>query len=95
MSGQLPSVAVAVLRVVGLLVSGRNPRAGWIYGICNQAAWLAYGWHLEQVGMMLLSLVYVGAYTLNLRISRGHRWVRPGEATEARGQAPGADDAAG
>lgn len=76
MSPAIWSWVAAAASVSGLWLSGYNPRWGWIYGICCQGVWTAYGWFTNQPGMIALSVVFVVIYTRNLRRWRGTRFQR-------------------
>ena len=66
MSPAVWSWITAAVSVSGLWVGGINPRAGWIYGIANQAVWVAYGLATAQPGMIALSAAFVILYGRNL-----------------------------
>ena len=56
----------AVVSVLGLWISGLNPRTGWVYGIACQAIWVAYGVATGQPGMIALSAAFIVLYGRNL-----------------------------
>lgn len=76
MDPALWSWLAASLSIIGLWVSGQNPRAGWIYGISIQAVWVAYGLDTGQSGMLALSVAFVVIYSRNLHRWRGTRFDR-------------------
>jgi hypothetical protein len=61
----------AAASVVGLWLSGQNPKVGWFYGIACQAIWVAYGLSTHQNGMVALSIAFVALYSRNLMRWRG------------------------
>lgn len=83
MSPALWSWVTAAVSVSGLWVSGINPRAGWIYGIANQAVWTAYGLATNQPGMIALSFAFVILYGRNLWRWKGTRFQPAAKATPA------------
>jgi hypothetical protein len=69
----------AAVSVVGLWISGQNPRAGWAFGIACQAIWVTYGLSTSQPGMIALSVAFVALYSRNLWRWRGTRFERAGQ----------------
>lgn len=79
MSAATWSWFAAAVSVLGLWLSGLNPRIGWIYGLTSQAVWIAYGAETHQPGMLALSGAFLVLYSRNLWRWRGthfHRRVR-------------------
>ncbi|MEV0006348.1 hypothetical protein AB0H28_29265 [Micromonospora sp. NPDC050980] len=70
----------AAASIVGLWISGHNPRVGWIYGIASQAVWIAYGLATTQPGMIALSIAFVVIYSRNIYRWRGTRFQRAAAA---------------
>lgn len=66
----------AGVSVLGLWISGINPRAGWWYGLAAQVVWTAYGTATTQPGMLALSVAFVIIYSRNLRRWRGTKFER-------------------
>lgn len=66
----------AGVSILGLWISGLNPRTGWIYGLAAQAVWVCYGLVTDQPGMIALSVAFVVIYSRNLRRWKGTRFVR-------------------
>jgi len=76
MSAAAWSWLAATVSVLGLWISGLNPRAGWVFGIASQALWCTYGTVTGQPGMIALSVAFVIIYGRNLRRWRGTRFDR-------------------
>jgi hypothetical protein len=87
-SASLWSWIAAAASCAGLWLSGYNPRWGWVYGICCQGVWTAYGWFTHQPGMIALSVVFVVIYTRNLRRWRGTRFQRQPEPAAEKEKTP-------
>jgi hypothetical protein len=85
LSPEVWSWLAASLSIIGLWLSGHNPRVGWAYGICIQAVWVAYGLDTGQSGMLMLSFAFVVIYSRNLFRWRGTRFVRAAAAQETSG----------
>ena len=85
LSPEMWSWLAASLSIVGLWLSGHNPRVGWVYGIGIQTVWVAYGVDTGQSGMLALSVAFVVLYSRNLWRWRGTRFVRAAAARETSG----------
>lgn len=83
MSAEVWSWVAAAASIVGLWLSGQNPRWGWAYGIACQGIWTAYGLATGQSGMLALSAVFVVMYSRNLWRWRGTRFERANAAKAA------------
>lgn len=75
----------ASLSIIGLWLSGYNPRVGWVYGIAIQAVWVAYGLDTDQPGMLALSAAFVAIYGRNLYRWRGTAFKRAAAQPETAG----------
>ncbi len=66
MSLQLWSWSLTAVSVFGLWLTGRSPRAGWVFAICNQQLWLTYAIVTHQWGFALQSVLFCVMYARNL-----------------------------
>jgi len=57
---------LTVVSIFGLWLSGRNPRAGWVFAACNQQVWLAYAMTTDQWGFAIQSVAFTIMYVRNL-----------------------------
>lgn len=76
MSAAAWSWFAAAVSVLGLWLSGQNPRVGWIYGLGSQGVWITYGITTHQPGMLALSGAFLMLYGRNLLRWRGTRFKR-------------------
>ena len=76
MSAAAWSWFAATASVLGLWISGLNPRTGWVYGTASQGVWIAYGVVTGQPGMIALSAAFIVLYGRNLWRWRGTHFAR-------------------
>lgn len=76
MSAASWSWVAAAASILGLWLSGVNPRVGWVYGLGSQSVWIAYGVATHQLGMLALSAAFLVLYSRNLYRWRGTRFQR-------------------
>ena len=76
MSAAAWSWVAAAVSVLGLIISGQNPRGGWIFGGLSQGVWIAYGLATGQPGMIFLSAAFICLNSRNLWRWKGTRFER-------------------
>lgn len=77
-SPALWSFVPAAVSVGGLWLSGRNPKAGWWYGLASQlTVWTVYPLLTGQPGLLAMSAVFACLYVFNLWKWRGISMPRP------------------
>jgi hypothetical protein len=63
--GQLPSIGLSVVGMLGFYLVGEKRRSGWLVGIVSQFLWLAYAVAFRQWGFVLGCFIFGGTYLRN------------------------------
>lgn len=59
------SAFLTPLGLVGMYVTGKKKRWGWLFGLTTQVAWIAYAVFTHQWFFIIGSLAYAGIYLKN------------------------------
>lgn len=62
-----PYVLTAI-QLFGFWITGRYPRAGWLYMVLTGIPWAIYGMVSQQDGWLICNLLFVGVYFRNWHI---------------------------
>lgn len=60
------SWVLTVVSIFGVWLTGRNPRAGWIFAVFNQQIWLTWALATGQWGFAVQSVAFSLVYARNL-----------------------------
>lgn len=65
MSGNLWSIVLASVGILGLYMAGSRNPLGWAVGVFAQTLWIAYALITEQYGFILSAVAYGYVYSRN------------------------------